>query len=595
MAKTTRLQPIGRHAWMVMLLLTLAVTAWAQRASESPQPPATTQPAATQTGRVGMPSGANVAVIRIEGMIYDFVLDSLKRRIQRARNEGASMLVIELHTNGGTVSAGLAINRYLRQQPVPTVAWINDKAYSAGILIASGCDSIVMAPAAATGDCAPIVPGQELAPAERAKKLSPILNAFESSAQDNGYDYAPFHAMCQLGVEVYYIENPDTGERKLVNQVDYSLMVKGQPPAKGVVQNLLGQAGNKQQVGAVTRRVATDADLGKWRPITQLASGRNLPNGQLHDGTTLLTVSATRAADVGLSDATIASDTELRQFLKAAQVQRVQQTWSENLAGFLTSPIVQGILVVALLVGAYLEFQSPGLGIPGGIAALSLILLLGAPLIVGLADVWHVVVFLIGLGLLLIEIILIPSFGIIGIVGLLLMLVGLVMSVVPTGGGPSFGPVNLPPPEMYARLTQSMLAVLGGVAISIVAFYFLARHFGSIPMLNRLMLQDRPEPTTAGITAERQSQGTLDRPEQGVSGDEAIGEGQIHVGDTGRVSVTGLRPSGRAEINGQIIDVVSVGGWIEAGRKVQVTEVHGNRIVVDEVPRDEAGQSGPVR
>ena len=556
-------------------------------ASASPATrPAATVPA-TQQG-VARPAGANVAIIRIEGMIYDFVLDSLKRRVNRAMNQKASVIVIELHTNGGTVEAGKAIAKYLRTLPVPTVAWVNDKAYSAGIMIGAACDELVMAPASATGDCAPIVPGQEMAEAERQKALSPILAEFRDSARANDYDYAMFHAMCVLGVELYYIEHKQTGERKLVNQVDYELMVHGRAPGGGNMLGQMfggGQGSGQAKAGAVTREVATDEDLNQWKPVVNLPSGDQAPNGLVHDGKTFLTLTATEAKDIGLSRATIASEQQLRQHLSAAQVQRVPHTWSEDLAGFLTSPVVRGILVVALLLGAYIEFQSPGLGIPGAVAVLALITLLGAPFLIGLAEVWHILAFLLGVTLLIVELVFIPSFGLVGIAGLVLMFVGLVMSVVPTGGGG--GTVPLPSPAVYDRLLASLASMMLGLVVSLAGFYFLARYFGSVPLLNKLILQTRPQPATAGAGEQRQQAGTLDRPaETHVAGDEAIGAGNIRVGDQGRVAVTGLRPSGRAEINGQIVDVVSVGGWIEAGRKIHVIEVHGNNIVVDELPRE---------
>jgi len=535
---------------------------------------------ATQPGRVAMPSGAKIAIIPIKGMIYDFTRQSLERRVQQAKSNGASMVVIELNTNGGLVKAGLEINRFLRQQSVPTVAWVNDKAYSAGILIGSGCDRIVMAPAAATGDSAPIKPGQNLAPTERAKQLEPILTAYEASAKANNQSYALYHAMCQLGVEVYLVENPDTGQRKLVNQVDYALMVKGEKPEKGLVQSLIGGGPKSRQVGQVKNRVALKRDYGQWKPVERVTVNGNtftFPDGQVHDGQGLLTVSAAKAEAIGLSGATIADDVALKNHFNAASVQRVPQTWSEDLASFLTSPWVRIVLVIALLVGGYLEFQSPGLGIPAAVAALSLLALFGAPLLIGLAEVWHIVLFVLGAVLLIVELIAIPSFGLVGIIGLLMMLAGLVLSVVPTGSG---GPA--PPPGVYNRLLMSMLSILTGLGLSLVALFFLARYFGTIPVLNRLMLQYRPEPAAPNASLARSEQGTVEAPTAGVSGDEALGEGRIRVGDTGRVSVTGLRPSGRAEINGQLVDVVAVGGWLEANKRVQVVEVQGNRIVVDE-------------
>src|SRR5690606_11391553 len=77
----------------------------------------------------------------------------------------------------------------------------------------------------------PIAMGQSLEPTERAKILSPILEEYRDSARANGYDYAMFHAMCELGVKLYFVEHIETGERRLVNQVDYEVMVNGREPS----------------------------------------------------------------------------------------------------------------------------------------------------------------------------------------------------------------------------------------------------------------------------------------------------------------------------------------------------------------------------
>ncbi len=358
--------------------------------------------------------------------------------------------------------------------------------------------------------------GQGTRATKRTKQLSPILAEFQDNARNNHYDYALFHAMCVLGVEVYYIQNPQTGERRLVNQADYQVMVGGasiddandavKAQASGGLGSLFQSQPSKQQqqqqhtnwdIALPKCEIATPADRGKWQPVTQLPSGKTLPNGQVHDGRSLLTLHQTRAKDIGLSQATVGSGAQLRQYLKAGAMTRVGQTWSEKLAAFLSNSVVRGILVVVLLVGGYLEFQSPGLGVPGAVAALALVALLGAPFVVGLAEIWHVVVFCIGLILLICELTFIPGFGFVGVTGLGMMFIGLMLMIVPSNAGPAGWKV-LPGVQMWDRVVESGLFLMVGLCAGLVGIYMIARYFGNLPLLNRLVLQSEQRPAMAG-------------------------------------------------------------------------------------------------
>lgn len=523
---------------LLMLMLLLAGAADPQPAAAPPPPPASTAIAA----------GADVAIIRIEGLIYDFTLDSLRRRVDRALEGGATVIVIELDTPGGVVTSALKIARYLKSDvPVPTIAWIHNEAYSAGILVASACNQIVMSPSSVTGDCAPIVPTMELAPTERAKALSPILEEFRDNARANHYDYAMFHAMCVLGVEVYQIEHEETGQRRLVNQADYRVMVLAEEIPAGAAST------TQPDLYGVSIELATDDDRGKWKRVALI-----------HDGKTLLTVNQNRAVDIGLAQSSsIRNENDLRQYLNAASVTPIPQSWSENMAGWLTHPAVRAVLILALILGAYVEFQSPGIGVPGTVAAIALVLLMGAPYLVGLAEIWHILLFFLGFILLMVELLLIPGFGVFGVSGIICMFIGLVLAVVPTRGNGTF---NLPPPEMMGLLQQTILFTLLAGLGSLVGFYYIFKYVERIPLFNRLILHN---PLPQGVAG------------PAVSGSEVVGQGVIQVGNLGRAQ-TPLRPSGRAEIQGQIIDVVTLGGsWVELGATVKVIEVHGNRIVVE--------------
>lgn len=518
---------------------------------------AASQPQGMAPG-AGLP-GAQVAIIPVEGEIYGFTMQSLQRRVERALANGATAIALEIDSPGGTLVSSLEISRYIKTLSVPTVAWVHSAAYSGAAVLAAACQQMVMSPASVIGDCAPIVPGMTLEATERAKALSPLLSELRDSARRNGYDYALFHAMCVLGVDVYLVENPASGERRAVNAADYAVMVQGQDPLaadsffRGRGWFGLGQA-TTTDPGRASVEVATEADRGKWKLVRKI-----------HDGQTLLTLSQAQAVEAGLARSDkISRATDLQRFLEAAGTFRVAQTWSEAIANWLTSPVVRGILIMALLLGAYIEFQSPGLGLPGAVALVALVALIGAPFLVGLAEIWHLVLIGLGLLLLFIELFVTPGFGFVGITGILLILAGLVLGIVPSSGE---GPVPLPDPAMAGVLRDSLLWTLAGLVLAAVGLFWLTKYFGKIPVLNRLVL-------TAAQTVPAEFQPT--------SGDEAIGGGRIAVGDVGQ-AVAYLRPTGRARFAERLVDVVSQGEWIEPGRKVRVVEVAGNRIVVEGV------------
>ncbi len=562
--------------WTLLLLLLVAQSGAVETEdpADTSTPPVLT-PTALPSSNIVIPTGSDVAVIPISGMIYDFTLLSLERRIDKAVADGASLIVIELDTPGGVVTSALKISKYIKTLNVPTVAWVNNEAYSAGIMLASACDEIVMSPSSATGDCAPIALGQNLAPTERAKILSPILEEFRDSAQANGYDYAVFHAMCVLGAEVYLVEKNDgSGERRLVNQADFAVMVTGdspdqQPSATPAPPSTAPGTSlpDVSDVGAVTLNVATSAERGAWRAVEELPSGAKIPGGRVHDGKTLLTLNQTRAEDIGLSKGIVASEQSLKSRYAAGTVTTIDPTWSEGLAKILTSWWMRVILIVVFLVGAYLELQAPGLSVPGATAAVALILLIGAPFVIGLAEVWHILIFMLGFLFVIIELILAPTFGVLGIAGLIMMFMGIVLSVVPSGPG------WLPPPEMQRVMIRSMSVTLLALFLSGIGFYFITKHFGKIPGLNRLIL-DTAQPSAAAVGMDPSGNPIH------VSGDEVLGVGVVEVGLEGE-AVTELRPSGMAKFGQTPIDVVSVGPYIEPGQPVKVVEVHGNRIVVD--------------
>ena len=595
-----------RRVLCLLLLLTLAAGWQADTSEPTPDPPTGTQGAGaavpSTAAQGSIPSGSRMAVVTIEGgIMYGYQFDSLKARVDRAVASGADVVIFELDTPGGRLDIALEIAKYIKSLQVRTVAWVHPTAYSAGSLIATACDEMVMSRASATGDCAPIAMGQNLAPTERAKALSPLLAEFRDNAEENyaglsGSDYAAFHAMCVLGIEVYRVRHKQTGEVRLVNAVDLEVLVNGVMPgdALDLVPNASDPAdalGARSNPGNSANTQSGGANAGTDRPLDlakvagpSLVLGSDIQRGQwenlgrVHDGNTLLTVSEKDAARIGLSRATVSNLAEIKRHYNAADVYTVKQTWSETIAWFLLHPVVRAVLVILLLVGGFIEYVSPGLFLPGAVAGLALVLLIGAPLFVGLASVWHIVVIALGVLILIFELITLTTGGILVIVGLAMILVGLALAAVQTSAN------GLPAPGTSDQLLVSALSMGAGLIIAVPAFVLITRYFGELPGLKRLVLDDAASGRAVNAKGE-----SIDLPHQRVSGDEAVGGGWVKVGMTGTVTTTGLRPAGRVEIDDQLIDVSSTGGFIEAGTTVKVIEVHGNVVTVEAV--EDAGSA----
>src|SRR5687767_8110163 len=111
------------------------------------------EPSATQPVSVNR----NAVVIELSGEIDDANRDALFRRFREARRMGVPTVILDVNTYGGLVTSGLDISRFLKQQDdLHVIAFVGEKAISAGAMIAMAADEIVMAPSAKLGDSAPI-------------------------------------------------------------------------------------------------------------------------------------------------------------------------------------------------------------------------------------------------------------------------------------------------------------------------------------------------------------------------------------------------------------------------------------------------------
>lgn len=501
----------------IACFLLIAAAAIAQPSFESPS----TQPTAEPTTRR---ASSNAVVITLEGTVNDFNQQMLSKRLDQARTQ-ADTIILKINTWGGSALSAIEISQLLkRQENVHIIAFVEQKAISAGALIALACDEIVMQPGSMIGDCAPIVPGQQLEKTERAKAEGPILAEFADSAQQNGYDPLLVSAMVSVGRVVHYVENA-AGERKFVDADDYAKLTKD----------------------------------GEWKPVA------GLPDPVDGDDS-LLTVHAGDALKLGLSKATISSVQSLAAERNLTIVDTLEHSTGERLIDFLSGDVVRGLLSVIFLLSIYAAFQTPGHGAPEAIALTAGALLLGVPVLTGYANWVEILMIVLGIGLLAAELFVIPGFGFAGITGLCLLLGGILLTFVPAE--PKF-PGWLPSLSgTYQSLWSGVVVLTIALAVTLVLGAWLNRFLPKVPMFGKLVLN-----TAVGTESEVNYAAVIDEP------------AWPEVGAVGR-ALTDLVPGGTAAFADEIsqelqtTNVVSDSGFIAANTQIVVREVHGNRVVV---------------
>ena len=217
--------------------------------------------------------------------------------------------------------------------------------------------------------------------------------------------------------------------------------------------------------------------------------------------------------------------------IAAPEIRHASTNWAENVVRFLTHPVVSSLLITIAMLGIILEMRTPGFGIPGGLGLTSLALFFWGHWLVQLAGWEEMLLGVAGVILLALEVLVIPGFGIAGLLGILALVAALVLSLV----GPGY--------------TATFLLIAAGrvvlaLAVAVVASLMLLRFLPRLPFGRRLVL-DR------GLAA---AEGFASAPE---------GDAQW-LGKTGRAT-SPLHPAGIAEIDGQRLDVVSDGEPIDAG------------------------------
>lgn len=469
-------------------------------------------------------------VIGIREEISTKTFLALHRKAIEARDAGAEIIIFDMDTWGGLVTAAMDISRLIKVDlaEVRTVCYIRNRAVSAGALIALACDEIVMTEVGTLGDAAPISLGGQLTGVEREKTETVLRNEFRESARRHGYSMALAQSMVSADLEVWLIRNKQTMELQYVLASDWTGRVRMPGQTEG------------------------NADA-EWELLhVMLAEGK------------LLTVDGPLAKNYGFAaelvspplDDVYAPLVKRYNIFEAPTV--MEDNWSEALVGVLTSQSVMGLLLFVALLCAYVEINTPGFGIAGAIAIFCFAIIFGSNYLIGLAAWWEIALFFLGLVLLGLEIFVIPGFGIAGIAGIMMMVVAILAMLVPNA--PDRLPIPTSPVD-WRMFTDGLYSFGLAIVAAVIVGFIISRHLPSIPFARRLML--------APVA---------------VKGDTSYADtspiSKIKVGDTGTVEAV-CRPIGKVRFNDELIDACSQGEIIEVGETVVVIRRDGNQIIVE--------------
>ncbi|MFD1335431.1 nodulation protein NfeD [Oceanobacillus iheyensis] len=313
--------------------------------------------------------------------------------------------------------------------------------------------------------------------------------------------------------------------------------------ASGVI-NQDGTAADAKAQSAWLAQMRSAAESQGRDPIYAAAmadSSIDLPEFGAGEGK-FLTLGPNDAVEVGYAEGIVDDRNELLAQLELsnASIVEVETSFAEELARFLTNPVVIPILLSVASLGLVVELYSPGFGVAGTMGLVALILFFYGHIVAGLAGMEAIILLLIGVGLIIAEFFV--TSGIMGFIGIAAVIGSLFMS------GYDLGHMSL----------SIGIAFLIAVIVGVILFRRIGMDKG---VFRHIILRDSTATEQGYVSS--------------VNRIELVGlEGR---------ALTPLRPSGIGLFEDEQIDVVSDGSFIGKGQHLKIIRVEGVRVVVKEI------------
>lgn len=267
----------------------------------------------------------------------------------------------------------------------------------------------------------------------------------------------------------------------------------------------------------------------------------------------VLTLTTKEAIAIGycVAEANTIDEVLTQEGVKPYEINVFKPSLTDKIIAILTSPAVSSILILLLIGGIYFELQSPGIGFALLVAIVAGALFFAPLYLEGLANNWEILLFVVGVFLLVLEIFVIPGFGIFGILGIIFMVTGLAFSMILN----DFFDLSMSGSQ---NITSSFLLVLGSIIGAIIVSVFFGGSLLKSKAFQRLVLKD----------------------EQLAKEGYQVAKPDIEILGKFGFAKTDLRPSGKIEVDGNWYQAVSNDGFIENGTDIVVTKIENHNLVV---------------
>jgi membrane-bound serine protease (ClpP class) len=437
-----------------------------------------------------------VVVLNVKREIGPAIWRQTKQAFKKADDEHADYILIHMNTYGGLVDAADSIRTKILNCEIPVFVFIDNNAASAGALIAVSCDSIYMRPGANIG-------------------AATVVNQTGAAMPDKYQSYmrSTMRATAEAHGKVPVVNGKDTTYRWFRDPKIAEAMVDPRKVVEGV------------------------SDSGE-----------------------VLTFTSEEAIKHHFCEGIADNMEEVMELcgIKDYMIIEYKPTQLESLMGLLVSPYLQGILIMIIVGGIYFELQTPGIGFALAASVIAAIIYFAPLYLEGIAQNWEILLFFIGVLLILVEIFAIPGFGIAGVSGIILAVLGLALSM-------SHGDIVVVEDGLklnFAPFAKSLFVVMISLFLSISISLLLSQRIVKTNMFSRIAL-NKVQDTDEGYISVSTEQTAL-------SGKEGV-------------AYTVLRPSGKVLIDDELYDAKALTGYIEKDDKIKVVRYDMAQLYVKKV------------